>query len=578
MSDETNSGEDHTHTFDVVLRGFDRTQVESFLAESASRIEQLERELTGVSQAALAVGVDDPEALARELNAIGGEVGSILEAARSAAEGLRSRAAADAKKWTESAESDAATMLSASTEQAHSMRASAWNEGSSMLQSALAEAQETIAGSNEEALFIRAEAEREAIRHTGDAKRDREETVRSARLEAEQLLDKARAESDGMLSAANQAAELAQERARALEDRRSELLSELEAAKSSIGQLESEIESKRQALEVPEPVPEVDSDRTHHASDSGSVRIVSPSKAMTLTPVDADSFVAEVVALRSGTIEVEEHTDQPQEPSTVDIELVPEPPPALVPAPEPTFATTAEPEPEPEPESESEPDLEPEPEREPEPEVASPLVRVAEPVPEPEPASSGDRDDIGSLFAQLKQDTEETAGSTRPVRGRRSTVDSEQPVEAGGTAKAPVAEAPAVSSPSTGGESLIPMQNAALREIKRALVDLQNDTLEHLRTDDAWLPPKNYTHKFGKTFDTLAATVGAQDGGGSEAAAFESDLFLALVSAIERSRDSGSGNRAVAAAASKVFRTWRSDEAERRVVASATSLASTTRV
>jgi len=561
MGDETSSGEDRTHTFDVVRRGYDRSQVESFLAGSAARLEELESELADVSQAALAIGVDDPEALARELNAIGGEVGSILEAARSAAEGLRSRAAADSKKWTKTAESDVSKLLSASTEQAHSMRASAWNEGSSMLRSALAQAQKTIADSKEEALFIRAEAEREAIRHTGDAKRDREETVRSARLEAEQFLEKARVDSDGMLHAASQAAELAQERARALEDRRSELLSELEAAKSSIGQLESEIESKRQALEEPaEPeTPEVDPQRTHHSVDGGSVRIVSPSKAMTLKPVDTDSFVAEVVALRSGTPEFEGDTDQPQEPSTVDLAPAPEPPPTLVSAPEPESVATPEPEPEPEPEAK--------------PEAAPAVVRVAEPVPEPEPKPEppAARDDIGSLFAQLKHDTEET-DSAQP------TAHSEQPVEAGGAAEVPHVEAPDASSPSVRGESLIPMQNAALREIKRSLVDLQNDTLEHLRTDDGWVPPKNYTNKFTKTFEALAESIGAQDDGGSEAKAFQKDLFRALVSAIEKSRDSGSGNRAVAAAASKVFRTWRSDEAERRVVASATLLASTTKV
>ncbi len=149
MADETSSGVDRTHQFDVVLRGYDRSQVESFLAGTANHIEELERELADVSRAALAVGVDDPEALARELNAIGGEIGSILEAARAAAEGLRSRAAADAKKWTASAESDALTMVLEATEQAHAMRAAAWNEGSSMLQSAIAGSQNTIADSKE---------------------------------------------------------------------------------------------------------------------------------------------------------------------------------------------------------------------------------------------------------------------------------------------------------------------------------------------------------------------------------------------------------------------------------------------
>lgn len=546
MSDESNSGEDRTNKFDVVLRGYDRTQVESFLTEAAERIEGLESELAGVSQAALAIGVDDPEALARELNAIGGEVGGILEAARSAAEGLRTRAATDAKNWTTSAESDASTMMSDATEQAHSMRASAWNEGSSMLQSAFAAVQETIDESKEEALFIRAEAEREALRHTGDAKRDKEETIRSARLEAEQVLEKARAESDGMLNAANQAAELAQERARALEERRGELLNELEAAKSSIGQLETEIESKRQALETPPEPVVVEPDRTHHSSDGGSVRIVSPSKSVTLKPVDADSFVAEVVALRSGTVEQPE--DRPVVEPPVELH---KPVPRIPAAQTPPISA---------PEPEAIADVEPEPKT-----ASAPPVVAAEKVdPAPQLKPPVGQDAIGSLFAQLKEDTGGAASS-------QPSVHSEQTIDV--TEAAPV-EAVDTPSSAVGVESLVPMQNAALRDIKRSLVDLQNDTLEHLRTDDDWLPPKKYANKFGEAFASMADAIGTHDKDGREAAAFQDDLLGALVSAIEKSRDSGAGSRAVAAAASKVFRTWRSDEAERRVVASAESFAS----
>jgi hypothetical protein len=55
--------------------------------------------------------------------------------------------------------------------------------------------------------------------------------------------------------------------------------------------------------------------------------------------------------------------------------------------------------------------------------------------------------------------------------------------------------------------------------------------------------------------------------------AFGADLYDAVSSAIDRVRDAGGGEREVAAAASKVFRTWRSDEAERRVVDAADALA-----
>ncbi|MCL1592722.1 MAG: DivIVA domain-containing protein [Actinomycetia bacterium] len=615
MADEVTSGEIRTRQFDVVRKGYDRTQVEAFLAATARRIEELERDLAGVSAAALAIGIDSPEALARELSTIGGDVGNILEAARATAEGMRVRATTDATEWTTTARSDASQTVSDAGEQAHSMRAAAWNEGSSMLQSAVAVAQQVIGDAKEEALFIRAEAEREAIRHTGDAKRDREETVRSAKLEGEQIIENARFESDGMLAAANQAAELAQERARALEDRRSELLAELEAAKSSIGQLESEIETKRQTLEEPAE-PEVLDDsvagksRTHHATDGGSVRIVSSSKAVNLTPVDPDSFVAEVVALREQTAEISqqeadirrareeanrrqmaeeavsyqarEEADSRQtaeeavshQPSAVSEEEAIsaegqateetdhsgaiDPIVVVGSALESETAVTIEPEPEPEPEAET----------------------------EPEPAAGADeRDAIGSLFAQLRTErkvqfspTKEVHGSqAEEVHSSQSTVDSK---------KEAVSRQPSVASEEVVSEdegvdggvddvavSLIPMQNAALREIKRSLVDLQNDTLEHLRTDSSWTPEEDFTEVFVASFAGLALAIGGDGDDVGAASVFATDLFDALESVITDARAAGSGDRAVAAAASKVFRTWRSDEAERRVVAAAEAFA-----
>ena len=96
-------------------------------------------------------------------------------------------------------------------------------------------------------------------------------------------------------------------------------------------------------------------------------------------------------------------------------------------------------------------------------------------------------------------------------------------------------------------------------------MELQNETLEHLRTDDAWMPDEAFTDRFRPTFAALTEGItGTADD--AEGAAFGTDLFDAVSSAIERSRSTGAGDRAVAAAASKVFRMWRSDEAERRVM------------
>jgi hypothetical protein len=109
-------------------------------------------------------------------------------------------------------------------------------------------------------------------------------------------------------------------------------------------------------------------------------------------------------------------------------------------------------------------------------------------------------------------------------------------------------------------------QNAALKAVKRSLVDLQNETLEALRTDETWIPEEGFTDRFGESFEAYGASLGV-DTAADSGSAFASDLQDAVTSAIDDERGLGSGSRAVASAASKVFRTWRSDEAERRLVA-----------
>ena len=180
--------------------------------------------------------------------------------------------------------------------------------------------------------------------------------------------------------------------------------------------------------------------------------------------------------------------------------------------------------------------------------------------PEPEPAD----DSIGSLFAQLREDSRDdsqqpTANSQQPEEDRSQlTVDSSQPEHNG--------EGP------TEASSLIPVQNAALRSIKRTLVDLQNDALENLRTDTAWVPGEDFTDQFSEPFDELTAAITGDGDDGGAASVFATDLYDAVSSAVVATREAGSGDRAIAAATSKVFRTWRSDEAERRVVAAASAL------
>jgi DivIVA domain-containing protein len=608
MSDDLTSDLVRAQRFEVARKGYDRAQVDRFVEDLASRLAELEASVAASTAQDPAVGIDDHEALARELHMIGEGVAEILEAARSTAEGMRSRAASDAASWTAEAEEASVAMRRSASEESESMRASAWTEGTALLAAATAEADAMVAAAKEETLYLRAEAEREALRLTSDARRDREEGVRSARAEAEQIIDAARTESEAVLAAAHQQAELAQERARALEERRTELLHELEAARSSITVLESEIESKRQELEEPvveEPDPD---DPTHHTEDGGSVRIVSPSSVVSLSPVDPDAFVAEVAALRaeasaaaSPSVPEVEAVDEAASPA--DDAVVPEPPVVTGPSPKPDDASMASDDVVASDSLQSD-ELpartgSPSDVVDPPPIAGTPVavevdaVDTVAPVHDPEavpeveddgvvdgvaaiPAGTavevpvdGRSDEIGSLFAQLRDGPDQRS----VVPSESGTVDApaaaepdpsplpvgDQKAEVEGASGAALAPEGAESTPS----SWIPMQNDALRSIKRSLVELQNETLEHLRTDSAWVPDESFMDRFTPAFGELADAVGHEpDDLGS---AFATDLHDAVSSAIERTRGAGGGDREVAAAASKVFRMWRSDEAERRV-------------
>ena len=553
MADDATPDQVRARRFDMVRRGYDRAQVEEFLDVVASELEDLRSRAMEAKASALAIGIDDPEALANELKNVGGEVGAVLEAARAAAEGLRTRAAKDADAWSRDAERTSSTMVEDATEQSQSMRAAAWNEGTSMLTSAEAEAQALLEGAQEESLFMRAEAERDALRLTSDSRRDKEELLRVARLEADGIIEEARTESDAVMIAANKQAEAAQERARALEDRRSELLSELEATRTSISQLEDEIDSRRQALETPEPMPEPEPEpRSHHSLDSGSVKIVAPSKVVTLRPVDPDELVADVEAIRSANAPKALEPVPAEEPETVAV--IAPPPPPLASVATPARVMDAEPESE-----------------------AVTEVTVAS-----EAVTDSSMDEIESLFAKLRDDTAEQPvvklAEAQPEPKPTPTPKSKPKPKAKPKAKAEAtprqqpevdaADAQPTEPVSVPDAPLTPLaaQNAALKAIKRSLVDLQNETLEALRTDETWMPDEGFTNRFEEPFADLGESVDA--GTAADAGrAFASDLHDAVTSAIEAERGQGSGSRAVASAASKVFRTWRSDEAERRLSA-----------
>jgi outer membrane biosynthesis protein TonB len=536
-----------------------------------------------------------------------------------------------------------------------------------MLTEVAAQAEEMDARAHEEVLFVRAEAEREALRLTGDARRDAEEMLRSARADSEKITLDARNEAERTLAAARQSVHAAEEQVRTLEQRREELLTELDATRQLLAELEDHIEGRRSALTHATTDPTETSVRIL-ADDHGeeemqpedwldeeaTVRLLPPPPPAATELVDADELAAEVESLRSlsppivplepsrpGLELVTGGSESSAEAASLDFEItggdVPvtadvsataeltvisgpsaEPEPAAEsgsdavggPEPEPEPLPTAEPEPEPEPGPEAEPEPGPEPEAEPEPgpepeaepEPGPEGVTTAEPEPEPKPEpASVAADEIDSLFASLRVPQPEPPPSpvaepepeAPPVSAAAEassepepTVQAESYVAQGVVSEATPGEPPGALGAVDTGELrdrlLMPVTNEVLRGIKRAIVDVQNAVLEDLRVGpDDWRPKKAM---FDVVVGPEASSVAARSYLAGVAAAGElagvaapeladkshhdlssvvTDLWEAAVDAVEAS--AGGGSRERGASVGRVFRAWRSDEAERRV-------------
>jgi hypothetical protein len=127
---------------------------------------------------------------------------------------------------------------------------------------------------------------------------------------------------------------------------------------------------------------------------------------------------------------------------------------------------------------------------------------------------------------------------------------------------------------------LLPITNRALRGVKKAVTDAQNVALDNLRTDESWQPEgralaemmqadlkglwaESYSAGHTAAEEMTGARLKRGDTPMSKAAdEFGEDLAGAVANALV---DAGEGLRARQTATSRVFRGWRTDEAERRV-------------
>jgi DivIVA domain-containing protein len=585
MAEDLSPADIRARKFGASRRGFDRSDVNTFLERVASRVGTLEAEIGGIRQRLNQLGITELPNLRDELEDVGVEIQAVIDAAMTAAEGMRARAAADADETL--AEADQASQR---------LRHDAWSTGTELLLQADGEADHLVAEAREDALFIRAEAEQEAKRLVADSRRQADDFVRSSRAEGERIVVIAKAESEAIIEGARQSADTAQERARALENRRSELLSELEAAESAIRDVETTRTEREAAPETSVRVISADVDeRTHWPEDAGAVRILPsiPREPAAPEPVDAEAMAAEVEQMRTAIT-------MPRPPEAVEVDVREEP--ASMDTPQPAVA-----DPEPDVLSEG---------SHPEAEVVEEVVAVPEPAEsestgadEPsvtdtpaalEPAEEdvphvedkvtiveADRD-IDALFARLRQPAEPEPAAAPAADLPDSEVPTGEIIEEVEAVEAApdlhvVPPMKVADEFERRDRMLLPIENRGLRGLKRRIVELQNRVLEELRTSSGeWRLGRGFViEMMGDELDAVlldsfaaghtaaAESVGKEEpqltGGPEQGAAelFTSDLHRDVQSVIDRG--SSGGSRRLSSDVGRVFRSWRTDEAERHV-------------
>ncbi|MFZ0012644.1 MAG: DivIVA domain-containing protein [Acidimicrobiia bacterium] len=521
--------------FRTAFRGFDPSEVQAVLEAAAAKLEALDAERRKL-QNKLAEEPAAPE-MAAEFERVGSEVTAILQSAREAAESMRERASLDATRWRTEATEESETIRREAAADAESLRRDAWVTGSELLEQTSTKAESMRATAERDVLTIMGEAEREAHRLTSGARREAEDVVRNATMEAEKITSDATTRRDEIIDAANRQSAAAQERTRALEQRRDELLDELENVRSTLTRLEGSLEERREALDLT-------------SAEPSSVRVVHP-------PADAKENWE-----LGETVRVVPQGESPVHMEGDSSEMSAESP-AVEPAPR---------EPDPAPSPEPEPVTEPEPgtDHAPEPQTAAEAEEpaISEPPVEPAPSPQQEEgDDVGALFASLR-------GTDHEERGEQQETTDEGAADAGRL------EPDGIDWIEVREERLLPVTNRALRGVKKAMTEVQNVALDSLRTDEDWRPDEKsiaesvhaelvavWSESFAAGHSVAEQMTGAKlKRPPTPSSKADRDFASALVTAISGVLDkAGEGPRERQSAASRVFRVWRSDEAERRI-------------
>ncbi|HEY5579183.1 MAG TPA: DivIVA domain-containing protein [Acidimicrobiia bacterium] len=516
--------------FRQAWRGYDPRQVSDFLAEAARALRAVEEERDRLLARLGELGDKD---LSAEFDRVSRDVKRILDEAKAAADGLRDRAASEAAQWRTEANAEAEEARRAAAAESEALRRDAWATGEHLLGQVQEEAEGMRQGAERDALSIIGEAERDAHRTITSARREADDLLRVSKMEADRLQVEAKGRHDEIIDEARREADQAQERAKALEVRRTELLAELENVRSTIQRLEAQIDQRQAAVPVIEEPSGVrvvpaegggELEPSAEVSASGgwgteeNVRVVplsgrQPRPApVPETPVDAAAMADEVRRLRGQQAKVVEQPPPPQDEEEID-----------------------------------------------------------------QVQSEG----VDRLFASLRD-----LGAVWATAPRTSTDD-------GSLDGAPHEPTPTgISLRGDPGEVrtrlLLPIVNEALRSVKRHLTDAQNEALEGLRTSDDWQPAQESlagllsddvtamtTSSFGAGSDAARELVGVEavdlprTGLEDPTADFATALCSDVRTVLEKAKRADQGALQVSSSVARVYRSWRTDKAERRLLAAA---------
>ena len=559
MASDLTPDEIRNARFRTRRRGLDSSEVTAFLEKVADEMSAIIEQREGMP---VSVGELVERDLESEFEIVGREVTSVLQAAREAAEAMRERASLDATRWRSESMAGAEEVRKEAKSDAEALRGDAWTTGTELLTQTMNEIKRLGQEAERDALTIMGEAEREAHRLTSSARREAEDRVRNAAMDAERATVEATKRRDELIEQAHRNAAGAEERTRALEERRAVLLEELEAVRSTLTRLEGTLEERRDDLNL-------------SAEESTSVKVVQPlsrSDSGTWAPGETVRIITKDKE-SSATTEPGKAIFEPLGESAPALDPEPEPPPA--PAPEPELEPAPAPEPELEPAPAPEPELEPAPV--PEPELEPALAPVPELEPALAPGAASDSDDVGALFASLRTGGADAMPETNsPQR----VVTKTEPALAPESLEKATTAADTVDWIERRDGRLLPITNRALRGVRKAVTDAQNVALDALRTDNDWLPDsagladgmradliglgaESFAAGHDAAEEMVAGKLKRPDTPSSDAADSFGDLLAESVN--EALLDAGDGQRERQSATSRVFRAWRSDEAGRRI-------------